>query len=524
MKKSILSLIALFLMTSLFAQNDVTRGSVQLQFYPFDGYYKTATLEIPIQNDGPFFSYYIKSNEQLDGLRIRFANNSAQWSDWLPLNPETHMQFEDDSWISELGFEETGAVRFQIASPVNYTSVDCFFYNPKHTEEVHSDQENDFEVIDRSCPCPMPDFQTRSQWCPAGNCFPHPNPSYTNVTHLIIHHSAGTNSSSDWAGVVRAIWDFHVNGNGWSDIGYNWLIDPNGVVYEGRGDNILGAHFCSTNGGTVGTCVMGNFTSIVPATDAINSLVDLYSWKSCDKGFGPLESAYHNSSGLTLKRISGHRDGCATQCPGNSFYPLLPEVRQQIYDHILSGCSGLAGPTGLAGVFTGDTEATLTWEDNSDEELGFLLEKKGGAIADFQHYATIDADVTEFIDDTVDIANVYTYRLRSFTETDTTDYSNEAVVADNVSTNDPFVNQETIFLYPNPASSYLNIVIDNNLFGEIDIEVLDLLTKSAQRSFSFEKGSFKQLFKLDLGSLPAGVYLVNIQQEEHTGLFRVVVD
>ncbi|MFN7929681.1 MAG: hypothetical protein U0Y68_17395 [Blastocatellia bacterium] len=52
--------------------------------------------------------------------------------------------------------------------------------------------------------------------------------------HLLVHHTANANTATDWAAVVRAIWSFHIFTNGWSDIGYNYLIDPN-VIYEGAG-------------------------------------------------------------------------------------------------------------------------------------------------------------------------------------------------------------------------------------------------------------------------------------------------
>ncbi|MBK8668457.1 MAG: N-acetylmuramoyl-L-alanine amidase [Saprospiraceae bacterium] len=74
--------------------------------------------------------------------------------------------------------------------------------------------------------------------------------------------------------MVASIFDFHVNTNGWQDIGYNWLIDPNGVLYEGRGggENVRGAHMCGYNNNTLGVCVMGNFVSLIPSDTAIISL------------------------------------------------------------------------------------------------------------------------------------------------------------------------------------------------------------------------------------------------------------
>ena len=83
---------------------------------------------------------------------------------------------------------------------------------------------------------------------------------------MVVHHSAGANEARDWAAVMRSIWVLHVAGNGWNDIGYNFLIDPNGVIYEGRagGDGVIGAHFSGVNTGTMGVSMVGTFSSQAP--------------------------------------------------------------------------------------------------------------------------------------------------------------------------------------------------------------------------------------------------------------------
>ena len=126
--------------------------------------------------------------------------------------------------------------------------------------------------------------------------------------------------------------------NGWNDIGYNWLIDPNGVIYQGRGDNVRGAHFCGNNTGTMGVCVMGDFTVVLPLPDAVSSLQDLLAWKICDADVTADGSTFHSSSGQTLNHISGHRQGCATACPGDTFFPTLPAVRDSVKWMIDNGC------------------------------------------------------------------------------------------------------------------------------------------------------------------------------------------
>ncbi|MGB4960451.1 MAG: hypothetical protein WBO36_13310, partial [Saprospiraceae bacterium] len=89
-----------------------------------------------------------------------------------------------------------------------------------------------------ACTCLAPDFVPRSVWGASyqlSSDIYRPPAAYTNVTHLIVHHSAGTNTSNNWKGVVASVFDLHVFTNGWQDVGYNWLIDPNGEIYEGRG-------------------------------------------------------------------------------------------------------------------------------------------------------------------------------------------------------------------------------------------------------------------------------------------------
>jgi uncharacterized repeat protein (TIGR01451 family) len=188
---------------------------------------------------------------------------------------------------------------------------------------------------------------SRTDWgCPDGENSPEWEWKYTNVSHLILHHSATSNTNTDWGAHVLQIFYYHRDHNGWGDIGYNYLIDPNGVIYEGRagGDNVIGAHFSCMNGGTMGVCLLGTFESIELTQAALNSLVDLLAW-SCDQHeLDPLATAYHISSQLTLPRICGHKDGnsstagcpSGTACPGAQLYAQLPKIRTAV-DHKING-------------------------------------------------------------------------------------------------------------------------------------------------------------------------------------------
>ncbi len=185
--------------------------------------------------------------------------------------------------------------------------------------------------------CANPGFVPASIWR-KGLAPPKERPVQTKVQFIIVHHSAGSNVTTDYTEEVRNIYLLHTQVNGWNDVGYNFLIGRDGVVYEGRdgqglmdGDNVLGAHFCSQNSGTMGICLMGNFNDVQPSAASIAALDQLIGWKLKKEGLQPIGMAVHPGSARQLNLISGHRDGvCATECPGNTLYAALPVIRQEV--------------------------------------------------------------------------------------------------------------------------------------------------------------------------------------------------
>ncbi len=166
------------------------------------------------------------------------------------------------------------------------------------------------------------------------------------VAHCIIHHAASSNSNKDYVNVVRNIFLLHTQTNGWDDIGYNFVIAQDGTVFEGREhqdidstDNIMGAHFCGKNTGTMGICMLGNYQETSPSTSSLESLKHLITWKCYIDKINPLGSSAHpTSSSNKLNHIAGHQDGCATACPGDSLYILLPKLRITV-DSLVKTCN-----------------------------------------------------------------------------------------------------------------------------------------------------------------------------------------
>jgi peptidoglycan recognition protein len=127
---------------------------------------------------------------------------------------------------------------------------------------------------------------------------------------VVIHHTAGT-TCTDQAGCsqqMRNIQNFHMNSNGWADIGYNWCVGQDGRAYEGRGWGRQGAHAPGYNNQSMGVCLIGTFTSVIPnaaARTATQSLI------TCGVNGGHISGSYW---------LIGHRQAIATACPGDAFF------------------------------------------------------------------------------------------------------------------------------------------------------------------------------------------------------------
>jgi hypothetical protein len=194
----------------------------------------------------------------------------------------------------------------------------------------------------------------------------------------VVHHTAGSNSytQAQAPAVVRAIQLYHVRGNGWNDIGYNFLVDKYGQVFEGRFGgierNVVGAHAEGFNTGSTGVALIGNYngTGITPAARA--ALVRLLAWRLDIAHVDPLKTFNAISGGnarfargvpVFLRTIVGHRDTGFTDCPGSRLYAALDGLARdvsrtglpKIYEPVVRGTLG--GPVR----FTARLSGPVAW-------------------------------------------------------------------------------------------------------------------------------------------------------------------
>jgi len=494
--------------------------------------FMSKVLPVPLQEVAPFLAYSLTHNRPNQAAeiqcKIRFSQNGKDWQEWIPLESDPHMEAGDDQWASELQFTDKENAYFQYRIKLERWEIfpslnaELHLYSPGETPAIPDTTTTEQAIESRSCPCAPPDVQRRNDWCPTGDCPESANPGFTNATHLIVHHSAGANEAEDWAAVVRSIWDFHVNTRGWDDVGYNFLVDPNGVIYEGRGRDILGAHFCGSNTGTEGFCLMGTYTDIPPTDAALETLTRTLAWRACAENIKPTEFSFHAGSGRVLNHISGHRDGCATECPGQMTYDLLPDLREAVAVYIDNSCSALPGPTALAAERLTDSTAVLSWNYFGAQNIDILIERAPKKPENFQQVARVSTQFSEYEDSGLKAELDYYYRVRSISPTDTSLYSDPVIAGILVGTDDKFFNSQTVRLFPNPFRSDLTIQIENPVTGRLRGTLITSATGQRVREYVWDKRAVLFRKELQLEGLPAGLYLLNIQHAEGQASFKLV--
>jgi len=326
---------------------------------------RSREIAVPIPSSDPFLAIgcvwaTAASDRGEVMVSVRGSADGQTWGEWNDFEVDEHATHPTGEYVGNLLFLEKATRYFQYRITLRQSTsqltptlgkIRFIFISPGATPQAVMDEIQQRSQAARSAQAqapnllqyPRPPVVSRTSWgCPQGQSSPYWLPQYTTVTHLVIHHTATSNSSSNWPAVVRSIWQYHTYTNRWGDIGYNYLVDPNGIVYEGRagGDNVIGAHFSCANSNTMGVAALGTYSTVRPTPIALKSMEDLLAWKCDQTGISPLGTAYHPPTQLTLSNICGHRDAnpspapgacpSGTVCPGDTLYALLPSMRNTV--------------------------------------------------------------------------------------------------------------------------------------------------------------------------------------------------
>jgi uncharacterized protein with LGFP repeats len=227
---------------------------------------------------------------------------------------------------------------------------------------------------------PRPPIVSRAAWGADESLVVTPNEYGQSAKVVFVHHTDTGNdySCTDSAALVRSIFLYHVKTNGWNDIGYNFLVDKCGTLFEGRSGGVdrpvIGAHSYGFNTDSTGVAVLGTFTSVAPPQAALDTVARVAAWKLGLTGADPtgtttlVEGApdgnftYH--SNVTFHTISGHRDANSTECPGQFLYDELGSIRAAAAQWMRPANLAsvlLSGATAVNGTYYTKSTVTLSW-------------------------------------------------------------------------------------------------------------------------------------------------------------------
>lgn len=309
---------------------------------------------------------HISSSAPTPQLDVRASSDGTTWTDWIPVPV-------DDDVLTPYPEEHV------VWSPILYAGENMHYWQvrvlpPTGSTEQPALRRVDVNTVDTSygsdTPQPSvslsntdkPPVVSRTGWgCPDGESSRNPA-DYRFANHMVVHHTAESNTlgsgEESWSDRVRAIWSYHAITLGWGDIGYNYIIDPNGVIYEGRagGENAVGFHDTG-NYGSMGVSIIGTYSTVAPTDASVNSLESLLTWKAAQNDIDPMGRSYYHGCYISsycqpyatdgvVDNIAGHRQVTPghTTCPGDQIMNLLPLIRNHVKERLAGGDGSTGQP------------------------------------------------------------------------------------------------------------------------------------------------------------------------------------
>jgi hypothetical protein len=146
---------------------------------------------------------------------------------------------------------------------------------------------------------------------------------------IVIHHTASVNNLDNPKLAMQNLYTFHTKstGRGWGDVGYHYIIDPQGNIYSGRfgGDTVVAGHAHGVNRVAIGIAIMGDYDKKEIPTEALRSVLNLTNYL---REKHEIDTSGHTEhEGNTYSNISGHRDSSSTTCPGAFLYQKLEGMK-----------------------------------------------------------------------------------------------------------------------------------------------------------------------------------------------------
>lgn len=283
-----------------------------------------------------FTSVAVSSTRPVGGARVRASADGTSWSEWLPVT--THEQHghaaPNGRWFGDLVTVPAGTLYVEVGADASIDDLRLDLIDSASGPAAPS------AIIRAGLGTAVP-IIPRAEWgCDERYRFDSSGreiwpPERRVVEKVVVHHTATSDgSTSNAAAVVRSIYFFHAVTQGWGDIGYNYLVDRNGNVYEGRygGPGVEAGHAYGHNPGSIGIACIGTYSWEAPSAAMRTSLARLIAQVA--PYLDPHDGGWFVDG--DMPNLMGHRDamqyrpGDGTECPGSALYGLLPGLRGDV--------------------------------------------------------------------------------------------------------------------------------------------------------------------------------------------------
>ena len=326
-------------------------------------------------------------------IALRARKDDGEWTRWTPATGDgkrgPHRSTSAPVWVGEADW-----VQYRMSRSV--AGLRLHFVNTTGTATAKDRLLNGLRRVAHSAVASIatawgassqPRIHSRSEW--GGDQCPTRGVSYGRVKAAVVHHTVTANeyTRAQVPAAILAVCRFHRNTNGWNDIGYNFLVDRFGRIWEGRDGGIdeavMGSHAQGYNSQTTGIANLGEYSTFPQSEAAIAAMARLIAWKLPNHGIrtggtSKMTSAGGSSArypyGYTRRfpRVIGHRDTGVTACPGEQLYYQLADLRARV---------GEERPTGAKVLMTAVLPEVVTYSPDGYGFTGSLTDAFGTPLA-----------------------------------------------------------------------------------------------------------------------------------------------
>jgi hypothetical protein len=309
--------------------------------HPTDGLAATTTAAQPSRTVGVVGATWRGTAPSDLRLAVR-TRTDKRWSPWTPLeadvadhgpDPDTAEARSDRPGTDPVVVGDVDLVQLRATSRTGRVPRDLrlSLVNPGTSPADDDPVSREPVTTAAAVRAARPRIRSRAAWG-ADERLRSGRPSYGRVRAGFVHHTVNANgySRADVPAIIRGIYAYHTQGLGWSDIGYNFLVDRFGRIWEGRFGgvrrNVIGAHTYGYNHLSFAMSAIGNFQTTRPSRAVRRAYGRLMAWKLALNGVRA--GSRQQLRGRTLRAISGHRDAGQTACPGRRLYRRIPAIRR----------------------------------------------------------------------------------------------------------------------------------------------------------------------------------------------------